>query len=186
MRVRFVNTDGEAGPLHIYMYSVSSKGPFWPYLGSRLPSIHCTFAQRVRSYFLESHDIGFSPPGNPDVPSASVLRPDGEEWSSRGGSWNEDISVGRQTSLKVGFCVRFVVLRTNFLSKIDFGWIVNFLQGRKGIFNLVKGTRYGFLGKKRKDIGFGYREEKKRRENFKRHVLFLWNNNNWGTRNLEI
>lgn len=64
--------------------------------------------------------------------------------------------LGRQTSLKIGFCVRFVVLRTNFLSKIDFGWIVNFLQGRKGIFNLVKGTRYGFLGKKRKDIGFGY------------------------------
>lgn len=46
--------------------------------------------------------------------------------------------------------MRFVVLRTNFLSKIDFGWIVNFLQGRKGIFNLVKGTRYGFLGKKGK------------------------------------
>lgn len=49
-------------PLHIYMYSVSSKGPFWPYLGSRLPSIHCAFAQRVRSCFLESLDIGFSPP----------------------------------------------------------------------------------------------------------------------------
>lgn len=99
-------------PLHIYMYSVSSKGPFWPYLGSRLPSIHCAFAQRVRSCFLESLDDRIFAAGNLTFPRHPVLRPDGEEWFFRRGScWrrNEDL---RQTSLKVGFCVRFV-LRSN-------------------------------------------------------------------------